>query len=128
MGDDILTQAERRTYPRVTKKLPLKVKANSFDIAAETKNISSSGVYCQVNKYVELMTKVAIILLLPLKLKNNKIVTRKLNCEGVVVRVEKSKDAEGRFNLAIFFNNIKKADTAAITRYVNSHIRTSPPS
>ena len=117
---------ERRKHPRLPKKLPLKVRVDSFDLVAQTQNISSSGAYCQVDKYIEPMTRVGIILLLAMRQKNNKLITRKLNCEGVVVRAEQAKDYAGKFNIAIFFNNMKKTDTNIVARYIESHLQPAP--
>lgn len=120
------TTPERRKHPRILKKLPLKVKVNSYNIVTETLNISASGAYCEIDRYIAPMTKVGLILLVPLRLKNNKTVTRKLSCEGVLVRIEKSKSSEGKFNIAIFFTHMKEPDLKNISRYVESHLL--PPS
>ena len=117
--------SERRRHPRIFKKLPLKLKINSFDLATETLNISSSGVYCQIDKYIEPMTKVNIVLLLPLKLKNNTAVTKKVTCKGVVVRTEKN-PAGDKFNIAIFFSDVPEADAENINRYIETHLQPNP--
>jgi len=116
---------ERRKHPRIFKKLPLKLKINSFDLATETLNISSSGVYCQTDKYLEPMTKVSIVLLLPLRLKNNTVVTKKVSCEGVVVRTEKSREGN-KFNIAVFFSDVPKTDAENISRYIETHLQPNP--
>lgn len=113
---------DRRLSPRIIKRVPLKVKVDSFDIVTETQNISSSGAYCQVDKYIAPMTKINIKVLLPVRHKNNRIVTKKMNCEGVVVRTEKSLTQEGKFNIAVFFNGLKKPD---LHNYIESHINES---
>ena len=117
--------SERRRHPRIFKKIPLKLKIDSFDLTTETLNISSSGVYCQTDKYIEPMTKVNIVLLLPLKLKNNTTVTKKVTCEGVVVRTEKN-PAGDKFNIAIFFSDVPKADVENINRYIETHLQSNP--
>lgn len=114
---------ERRKHPRLTKKLPLKVKAGLFDLVTETQNISLSGVCCQVDKFIQPMTKVGLLLLLPMRLKNDKITTRKLSLEGAIVRAEQAKDTKGKFNIAVFFNNMKEANRANLNRYIASHTR-----
>lgn len=117
---------ERRRHPRILKRLPIKVRADLFDLSAETTNISSSGVYCQLGKYIEPMTKVNIVMLISLKQKNDKVVTKKIKCEGVVVRVEKSQANDARFNVAVFFSGITKANTSIISRYIESHQSENP--
>ena len=117
--------SEKRRHPRILKKLPLKLKIDSFDLSTETLNISSSGVYCQIDKYIEPMTKVSIVLLLPLKLKNNTEVTKKVTCKGVVVRTEKN-SAGDKFNIAIFFSDVLEADAENINRYIETHLQSNP--
>lgn len=111
---------ERRKHPRIIKKIPLKVKACSFDFITETQNISLSGACCQVDKRIEPMTKVGILLLLPTRLKNDKIATKKLRLEGVVVRAEEAEALPGKFNIAVFFNNIRQADRINLNRCLES--------
>lgn len=119
---------ERRRHTRILKRLPFRLKAESFDLATETINISSSGAYCQVDKYVEPMTKVAVVLFLPIRLNDNKVLNKRLKCEGVVVRTEESRLTEGKFNIAVFFNNIKKIDLDNISRYIENHLQLNPAS
>lgn len=114
--------SERRKHPRVQKRLPLKVKVDSHTIVTETINISASGAYCEIDRYIAPMTRMGLVLLLPIRLKNNKTATRRLSCEGVLVRIEKSGASEGRFSAAIFFTRMKDADVKSINRYVESRL------
>ena len=66
------------------------------------------------------MTKLQILLLLPLR-RRNKVVTKKISCQGVVVRTETVKDGES-YNIAIYFNEIQKKDAATISEFVNTVI------
>ena len=92
--------------------------SEEFDVVTETRNLSCNGAYCRVNKYFEPMTKLAIHLLLPLK-KGQKIMTKKISCQGVVVRVE-SQPGNDYFNIAVYFNEIDKKDARCISEYVGS--------
>ena len=110
---------ERRRYPRIEKELPLKIRTDEYDLVTQTKNLSCIGAYCAVDKYIPPLTKLSIILLLPLKTKN-KNTNVKIQCKGVVVRTE-GKPPEG-FNIAIFFNEISPRDKDKIATYVSEHI------
>jgi len=114
-------RSERRKHPRIYRKLPIKIKADLFDLVTESQNLSLSGVYCQSDKCLGLMTKVNIVMLLPIRRERLKTVTKKVHCEGIVVRVEKSPQATDKFNLAVFFNRITKANRDIISRYIESH-------
>jgi len=108
---------ERRRSPRLEHTVPLKLSSGDIDIVTETSNLSSSGVYCRVSAYIEPMTKLKIHLLLPIK-KNNRSSTKRISCQGVVVRAE-SVPEQNYFNAAIFFNDIQPKDIQAISDFVD---------
>ncbi|MBD3246954.1 MAG: hypothetical protein GF333_08130 [Candidatus Omnitrophica bacterium] len=115
---------ERRKYPRVKKNLPLKISDDEYDILTETKNISGSGVYCSVNKPIPIMTKLNMVLLVPLKKNRNKGDVKKINCEGVVVRSEQMRDnGEHPYRVGIYFNDIKEKDRKALVSYINTAVK-----
>ena len=107
---------EKRKHPRLDNNVPLKICHENGDVVTETGNISRSGVYCKVTKYIEPMMKLKIYLLLPFK-KSGKNITKKVTCQGVVVRTE-SISEQDCFNVAIFFNDISQRDSEMISEYV----------
>ena len=109
--------SERRKHPRLESNIPMKICQEDGDIVTETWNISRSGAYCRVSRYIEPMTKLRIHLLLPVK-KNNKQSTKKISCEGVVVRTENVPEKD-YFNIAVFFSDIPKKDSEAIADYIS---------
>lgn len=113
------TFLEKRRHPRLEKQIPLKIQKEGFDIAAESRNISSSGVYFNVKNQIEPMTKLKVELILPIK-KDLETITKIIKCSGVVVRTEKENDTS--YNIAVYFSHISEADTKKIAEYVNQHI------
>ena len=117
------TKAERREHPRIIQSFPLKIAANGYDFSTTSQNVSCVGTYCTVEKYIPPFTKLAVRLSLPIsntrQQKELCIVTK-----GVVVRSEDSPD--GRFNIAIFFNEIKDAQRKKISQYVSQFLSASP--
>jgi hypothetical protein len=111
---------EKRRHPRIENNIPLKISTGDVDLVTETRNISCSGAYCWVNKFLEPMTKMAVTLLVPFK-KAGKATTKKIICGGVVVRTENIPDGDG-FNTAIFFNDIHPRDTRFLADYVQNVI------
>ena len=112
------SSSERRQHPRLDSNIPLKISSDDIDIVTETHNLSRNGIYCQVNKFIQPMTKIKVLLLLPLK-KQKKIVTKKIACEGVVVRSEAIPGKE-QFHMAIYFSDIKLRDAESLTEYINT--------
>ena len=108
--------SERRKNPRVDHIIPLRISSDDVEIVTETENLSCSGVYCRSNKFIEPMTKLKIHLLLPFK-KNKRTTTKKISCQGIVVRCETVPNAE-HFNIAIFFNDISPKDIQTISDFV----------
>jgi hypothetical protein len=115
---------ERRRYPRVKKNLPLKLRVGDFDVVTETENLSCIGTYCKVDRYVEPMTKLKILLLLPIRSRRS-VVNKKVECEGIVVRSEPITDEGHRYNIAIFFSDIKTKDRERISDYVTAQLGNS---
>lgn len=112
-------KVERRKHHRVEQKIPLKIKDEGFDTISVTKNISCSGVFCQVDGYFPLLSKVKIVLLLPSEEKSK---AHPIHLEGVIVRSEpvKSSSNSNSRNIGIFFSKIKKQDMMKISAYINS--------
>ena len=111
---------ENRKYPRVGKQVPVKICQEDGNIVTQTANISRSGAYCRVNKYIEPMSRMKIHLLLPTR-RHGKGATKKITCQGVVVRTE-SPAGEDYHNIAIFFNDISLRDADSIAEYVSSFL------
>ncbi|MEK6715497.1 MAG: PilZ domain-containing protein [Candidatus Omnitrophota bacterium] len=111
-------QDERRSHPRVETTLPLRIKNPEFDIVTSTKNISSVGAYCQVDRYLAPLTKLDIALVLNQQNNsNNNTNSIKVRCRGVVVRTEQAID---KYNIAIFFNDIAEPEKEKINSFVKN--------
>ncbi len=104
---------ERRKAPRVKKAFPFTIRSEEGQITTQTKNISVSGAYCHLDKYLPLMTKLSISVGLPDSEKN-------VHCEGVVVRVEEA--VPTGYNVAIFFSDMPEQDRQRLNRYLQRHI------
>jgi hypothetical protein len=117
--------AERRRHLRLEHNVPVNISGGDIDIVTETKDLSCSGAFCRVNKFIAPMTKLKLNLLLPLR-KNGKIVDKRINCEGVVVRTEAAADGES-FHAAIFFSDISPKDSQIISEFVESVLKEKSP-
>ena len=109
---------EKRRHLRAEQSVPLKISCDHCDILTETKNISCSGAYCRVSRRLEPMTKLKIHLLLPLR-KSDKVTTKKIACQGVVVRTQAVSGQE-YYDTAIFFSDIAPKDSLTINEFVES--------
>ena len=118
--NDQPSNSERRQHQRLENNVPVRLSLDDDDTVTETVNISRSGAYCRVNRYIEPMTKVKVNILLPLR-KNGKNLTKKVHCAGVVVRIEETAKDEV-YNIAVFFNEISARDAESISDYISSHL------
>lgn len=102
---------ENRRYPRKESQLQFEIKLDikEFTLTGETKDISCNGLFYHTNKPIPEMTSLKILLKLP---------DDYVECEGTVVRVEKSAYEENIYNIAIFFNNISKIEKQKIMHYI----------
>jgi c-di-GMP-binding flagellar brake protein YcgR len=119
---------ERRKFQRIVGSLPLKLGGEEVDIVTETVNIGGGGLYCKVNKYIPVMTKFKVIMLIPEQNKKGKKLNR-IDCEAIVVRIEPEYPEENRkeYNIALFFNQISKQDRQKIEKYVSEKKQETPP-
>ena len=113
------SKAERRRYPRVEKRLPLKILANGYDFVTSTQNLSCIGAYCHVDKYIPPFTKITVKLALPI-MTDTKKQYYNVACNGVIIRTEDK--SSGGFNVAIFFNEIKDNQRQKISRYIEQFL------
>ncbi|MDE1920975.1 MAG: PilZ domain-containing protein [Candidatus Omnitrophica bacterium] len=111
---------EKRRHPRLESKIPIKISDGHGDILTETRNLSCSGAFCRVDQRLEVMSRLKIHLLLPFR-KNDKVVTRKVTCQGVIVRVQASHDGD-YYDTAIFFSDIAPKDSRAIGEFIESMV------
>jgi hypothetical protein len=111
---------ERRKFRRISKNVSIKLFSSEFDIVTETKNISGNGAYCAVNRPIPVMTKLNIIILLPFKRNENKVI-KKINCSGVVVRGSYIRNnSKYSYCVGIYFNEINDKDRKIILSYIDT--------
>lgn len=112
-------KSEKRLHPRISHQLPLRIAVNGYDFSTSTQNVSCTGAYCCVNKYVPPFTKVAVKMTMPVKA-NGVVEKYTVDCKGVIVRTD-DESADG-FNIAIFFNEITDTQKRKISQYVNQFL------
>jgi len=110
---------ERRKFPRVKDEgLSLKLRLDDFDSITHTMNISSSGVYCKLDKELPLMSRVKLMLMIPDPEKIGNL--KDLKVDGVVVR-QHPVTIDGvikHYDVAIFFEDLSEKDKGIIAGYI----------
>ena len=110
---------ERRGAPRVPEQLSCSLTDDGGAITAETKNISTAGAYCLLDRFIAPMTKLQLDFLLPTMPKPARI-----RCAGVVVRAEPvaATADRGAYHIAILFQDMPERDRAAIASFVRQRL------
>ena len=109
----------RRVNQRYDVQLPLNIGTEGFHFESTTKNISCSGVYCQIDFFLPLMTKLEVTMNFPI-IENNKKVEKTFTTNTVVVRIDPEFDQPGCdvYYIALFFMGIKEENRNLIARYI----------
>ena len=110
---------ERRASPRVLERVLLDIADAGITLRTETKNLSASGAYCMLERFIAPMTKLQLAFDLP-----NGSRRVKVRCSGVVVRVEPvvTNAERGGYNVAIFFTELAERDRVAIAQFVRRRL------
>lgn len=113
---------ERRKAQRITDEdMALKIRSGGFDMSTHTLNISSSGLYCKVDKELPLMSRVKLMLMLSASGKPEKN-AKGIEVDGVVVRAHPVIiDGKIRhYDVAIFFDNLEPKARDLIDGYIRN--------
>ena len=110
---------ERRRAPRASERLLLAMTDGTSTFQAETQNLSISGAYCTLDRFLPPMTKLDVQFELP-----NGSPPMRVRCTGVVVRVEPvvANVERPRYHVAIFFTELSERGRAAIDQFVRDHL------
>lgn len=119
-----MNRPDRRAAPRIEAKLPLRLADGAGPFATKTRNLSVSGAYCTIQRFIALMTKLQVRLELP----GNRA-PMFVDCRGVVVRIQppRAQPRLKRYHIAIFFQDLTDSNRAALAQYVQRHLRISAP-
>ena len=115
---------ERRQAPRAPERVAVAITDGGAALTAETNNLSATGAYCTLSKFIPPMTKLNLEFSVPNGGRNVPI-----RCAGVVVRVEPAVSPtldRGAYHVAIFFTELSERQRGAIARFVRERLDASP--
>ena len=118
-----MTTQERRQAPRVAERVALAMTEANVLLQAETKNLSASGAYCTVDRFIAPMTKLELQFELPIGARRATI-----RCSGVVVRVDPvvANAQRAHYNMAIFFTGLSDRERSVIEQFVRRRLSAAP--
>lgn len=107
---------ERRRDPRYAKTFSVEVAGDSAEgLKAESINISTRGLYCKVPRYVQPFSKLRVALDLPFVARTGE----RVECEGVVVRVDRDEVSSSDYRLAIYFLDLDRRSADLIGEFLS---------
>ncbi|MBI4844982.1 MAG: PilZ domain-containing protein [Candidatus Omnitrophica bacterium] len=118
--DNNAIQKEKRRHPRFLTVLPLEIFLDELSIKTNTKNISSSGIFCAIDRYLPVKTRLHVnfkLLLEPDGQRMEKVV----NSLAEIVRIEPSvekQDCES-YNIGITFLDMAQDERNFLLEYVH---------
>ena len=115
---------ERRKAVRVDTNLPLAITGEPGGAEGRTINISTNGVLFQSPKFMDVLTKVRLELVIPPRGGDK---GQHITCDGVVVRVDPEQEdpAESEYRIAVFFTYMSKSSQEMLARYIKGLLAAS---
>ncbi len=114
-----MTAPERRRAPRAAEKLSLAIRGAGDALQAETTNLSATGLYCRLGRFLAPMTKLQLELEVPGDGRASRI-----RADGVVVRVDPVVVAgqQPAYHTAVFFTELADRDRRTIAQFVERRL------
>lgn len=116
---------ERRTSPRASAELRVQLSGSASrgtdSITVSTLNVSSGGVYVEVPRFIEPLTKLFLTMLVPGPTPSEEPVF--VDTEAIVVRVvpDHASAAVNRYEIACAFLDLADEHRDVINRYILTH-------
>lgn len=109
-------EEERRRFPRSTRKIVVAQDDGDDGLINHVDNISCNGVLCHTIRPVPEMTRMAIVLDLPVPSE------RRIEAEGIVIRCTVEEPDQNEFKVAILFTRLSLEDHDAIQDHVEHEL------
>jgi hypothetical protein len=113
---------ERRKAPRVDIELPIILEGGSGEVRGKTLNISSSGIYFELSRYIEPMTKLRMGLAIPLAAENG--AEGIVQFDGIIVRTEPETESDEvkAYRMAVFFTDVPDSSKDILSRFISNNL------
>lgn len=114
---------ERRKAPRVEVDLPIILQGTEGEISGKTINISANGIYFEIPRFIEPMTKLRMGLAIPAA-EGSGEKEGVVQFDGLVVRAEPDMETEGTdtYRIAVFFTHVPDASRDILTTFIDKYL------
>jgi hypothetical protein len=118
MAQNSNNKADNRKHPRFILVVPLQISTEDFTINTTSKNISCAGVFCYVDRFIPINTKLDISMKLAHIVDGQKA-QKTIKCKARVVRIDSSESREsGSCRVGIAFDSIEGQDREILIKYI----------
>jgi hypothetical protein len=118
-------EKDKRAHPRLDTEFAVQLADRDGvlpqgTIVSQSRNISLGGIYCRVNHYVPVLTKLQLTLLLPFRGKKKEVKTQLVRTDAVVVRTIPPEEKAGvhDYEIGCAFLGIEEEAKKSIARYI----------
>jgi len=118
MPQNFSKNSDNRSYPRFISVLPIQLSTADFTINTTSKNISCSGVFCYIDRFISINTDIDVSMKLSYLVDVQKI-QKTVKCKAKIMRIEAA-DYKGNetFRAGIAFGKIQGEDLAVLKKYI----------
>ncbi|MBU1087884.1 MAG: PilZ domain-containing protein [Candidatus Omnitrophica bacterium] len=118
MTQNIKEKSDSRKHPRFIVVLPLQISTEEFTINTTSRNVSCSGVFCYVDRFIPIDTDVNVSMRV-FDLSDGQKVQRTVKCKAKVVRIETAENKENETcRVGISFGVIEGDDLEVLKKYI----------
>ena len=121
---------ERRVHPRLDSEFAVQLSLRGVEepkgtLVSQSRNLSLGGIHCRLGRFIPVLTKLQLTLLLPFRAKKKgEVRTQMLRVDGVVVRTtpEKESPKAEDYEIACAFLGIDDDTKKVLARYIREQV------
>ncbi|MFH1093039.1 MAG: PilZ domain-containing protein [Candidatus Omnitrophota bacterium] len=119
MADKDSQHFENRKHPRFILMMPLEISSGDLCLQTQTKNVSCSGLCCEVDRFIPKKTKIKVSMKISFTIDECKV-NKTINCPARVVRIDPPNPRRnGNYNIGIEFSSLGEADKDLLLKYIH---------
>ncbi|MCG2711339.1 MAG: PilZ domain-containing protein [Candidatus Omnitrophica bacterium] len=110
--------SENRRHPRFILMLPLEITLGDFCIQTQTRNVSCTGLYCKVDRFIPKETEIKVNMKISFTIDAHKV-NKTINCPAKVVHIIPPNPCRNAdYDIGIEFLNLRVADKGLLLKYI----------
>jgi hypothetical protein len=121
---------ERRVHPRLDSEFAVQLSLGEVGqpqgtLVSQSRNLSLGGIYCRLGRFIPVLTKVQLTLLLPFRgKKRGEVKTQMVRVDGVIVRTTPEKETAkvADYEIACAFLGLEEESKKLLTRYIREQV------